>query len=179
MLSISVTADIRQVERMLTRLERTVVPKATVRALNKTGITVRKEGSQAIRKDRKLKARDVKKRLVIFRANRHKMSVIISGSGKAVPLGAYPARQVKRGVRVNVKGTRKLVKGAFIATMRSGHKGVFKRRGPKRLPVDELYSTTVADAMKNPRVRSAMHSAAVKRFRRVFEQELRHAISRM
>jgi hypothetical protein len=68
------------------------------------------------------------------------------GSGKEIPLAKYPARQTKRGVSVLVnKGKRKLVRGAFLATMKSGHTGVFRREGKQRLPIKHALSSRVSD----------------------------------
>ena len=39
------------------------------------------------------------------------------------------------------KGGLDIFEGAFVATMKSGHKGVFKRKGKERLPIKELYIT--------------------------------------
>ena len=44
------------------------------------------------------------------------------------------ARQLKTGVRI---GSRRY-DGAFLATMKSGHFGVFRRRGKSRLPIEEV-----------------------------------------
>lgn len=82
-------------------------------------------------------------------------------SGEPVPLIAYPHRDAagkrgKRGigprsrggvsVEVNV-GKRTIVRSAFVATMRSGHEGIFRRRGPQRLPIDELLGSRPVDAL--------------------------------
>lgn len=72
-------------------------------------------------------------------------------SGKGVKLIDYGARQTKKGVRVKVNvGSSKVVKSAFIATMKSGHTGVFVRTGPGRLPLKELFSSTPADVFRDP-----------------------------
>jgi len=42
---------------------------------------------------------------------------------------------------------RTLVRSAFIATMSSGHTGVFTRRGPERLPIRELLGSRPVDAL--------------------------------
>lgn len=75
-------------------------------------------------------------------------------SGKPIPLAAYPHRQTKRGVVVAVnKGRAKvLIRGAFIAVMRSGHRGVFMRTTTKRLPIREGYSTRLTDVFRDPGV---------------------------
>ena len=76
------------------------------------------------------------------------MEWAVDVSGEPVPLGAYPHRQTKRGTSVEVnRGKRTLLKGAFVATLRSGHEGVFRRRGASRLPIDELLGSRPVDAL--------------------------------
>ena len=45
-------------------------------------------------------------------------------------------------VSVKIKGKRKTIRRAFVAKMKSGHTGVFRRRGKKRLEIDEVRWTT-------------------------------------
>ena len=79
---------------------------------------------------------------------------------KPLPLMAFGARQTKTGVSVEVtKGKRSIVRHAFIATMQSGHTGVFMRRGNKQIarkgryvgkarqPIHELFTATVASTL--------------------------------
>lgn len=60
------------------------------------------------------------------------------------------ATQTKSGVRVRLRGS---YKSAFIAQMKSGHRGVMKRQGTARLPVRELFGPNPAhDVTNNPDV---------------------------
>jgi len=71
-------------------------------------------------------------------------------SGKAVPLAAYPHRQGKRGVSVAVnKGARKVIPSAFVARMKSGHVGIFRRTTKARLPIEELFSSRISDVIQD------------------------------
>jgi hypothetical protein len=71
-------------------------------------------------------------------------------SGKPVPLAEFPYRQTKKGVSVAVNnGKRALVKGAFVARMKSGHVGIYRRRGKERLPIDEAFTTRVSDVFND------------------------------
>jgi len=71
------------------------------------------------------------------------MTASVDCRGDPLPLIHYGATSVVRGVKVRIfnNGPRDLVKHAFIATMSSGHRGVFwrtsRRAGtrPKRFPV--------------------------------------------
>jgi len=75
----------------------------------------------------------------------------IALDGAPVALSAYPHRQTKKGVSVAVnRAKRSVVKGGFVATMRSGHKGIFRRRGAGRLPISELYGSRPVDALLHP-----------------------------
>jgi hypothetical protein len=98
-------------------------------------------------------------------------------SGAPIPLVEYPHRQTARGVSVAVnQGRRKLVKSAFEATMKSGHVGVFLRRGKGRLPIDELFSSRLSDVMQDSEAIPAVTAAGFKAFNatwdRVFPLEL-------
>lgn len=59
-------------------------------------------------------------------------------------------RQLKRGVkyRIGSEGFR-LIEHAFIATMTSGHRGVFKRTGPSHLPIKELKGPSIWKVITN------------------------------
>lgn len=62
-------------------------------------------------------------------AHPNKLTTELYPSGRAVPLIAFNARQTKKGVRVRIRGASKLYAHSFIATMKSGHRGVFLRAG--------------------------------------------------
>lgn len=114
--------------------------------------------------------------------------------GKGFPLSAFRPRQTSQGVSVSIKGRRALIRHAFIATMPSGHTGVFARgkygarfqfgvgtRHVKRhgksteLPIAELFSFAPADAFSNPDVIAAMDARVTEQGPKVFAQELRFA----
>lgn len=128
---------------------------ALKRALRKAGQTalrdMRSEASKRIRARKRIKASYIARALTLRRPSGGdiaSMSWALDVSGEAVPLIAYPARQVKKGVSVEVnRGKRTIIKGAFVATMKSGHKGVFRRRGTTRLPIEELRGSRPVDAL--------------------------------
>ena len=69
---------------------------------------------------------------------------IVAYEKKPFPLIKYASpKQTKKGVKVTVrKGARELREHAFIATMPSGHKGIFLRKTKKSLPIREMYSAS-------------------------------------
>jgi hypothetical protein len=129
--------------------------RAMVRALRKAGATalrdMRSAASKRIRARKRIKARYIGRALSLRRAKGtdiDKMSWSVEVSGEPVPLVAYPHRQTKKGMSVEVnRGKRTLLKSAFVTTMRSGHKGVFRRRAEARLPIDELRGSRPVDAL--------------------------------
>lgn len=128
---------------------------ALKRALRKAGATalrdMRSEASKRIRARKRIKSSYIGRALTMRRPRGGDiagMEWAVDVSGEPVPLIAYPFRQTKKGVSVEVnRGKRTLVKGSFVATMKSGHKGVFRRRGKARLPIHELRGSRPVDAL--------------------------------
>lgn len=176
MIALDVRADFKDASRWLTRVQRQAVPRAGARAMNRVGTTMRKEAVNAIADSAKIKKKNIRARMSIRKANRRHLQVVITAGGGVVPLIEYSARKTRRGVTVNVKRGRKLVKGAFISTMKSGHRGVFRRRGRARLKIDEMYSSTVAQLFVNTKARRRIERVAEARWPIEFDRELRHAL---
>jgi hypothetical protein len=80
-------------------------------------------------------------------------------SGQPIGIERFKARQTREGVKVQVNrdGEQKLFKSAFIATMKSGHRGVFMRTaGKKRLPIEHVLSSRISDTMGDPPILQAV-----------------------
>lgn len=129
--------------------------KATLRALNKAGgdaaRAMRVESSRQVRARKRFKVKRVNKSLtVVFPRNKTELTWTMHVSGKPTPVGEMTPRQTKKGVTFGInKGKRSLLKGAFLATMRSGHKGVYYRKGKARLPIREVFTTRVSDVFRD------------------------------
>lgn len=78
--------------------------------------------------------------VVVKKARGAELSARVTVTGSRIPLYRFGAKQTKRGVTYRIKkgGGRGIAPSAFIATMRSGHTGVFKRKTKKRFPIYEL-----------------------------------------
>jgi hypothetical protein len=102
-------------------------------------------------------------------------------SGKPVPLSQFPHIQTKRGisVRVNVGGGTKRIKSAFVATMRSGHVGIFRRKGKARLPLQELWTTRISDVMQDHGIIPAIEGAAYARMQSAFTRGLERELAKL
>jgi minor tail protein Z (GPZ) len=173
-------------------------PKAIIRALNKTSKSARAQAAREIvGVGYGMKIAGIKKAISIRRATRAELTAIVQASGKPIPLINYSARQTKAGVSVAVLNGRTTITGAFIATMPSGHKGVYLRVGSateKRmvargamkitkgrkiaykhgLPIRQLFGPSVPNAFVNKLVQEAVIRTIRERFGVVLEQELRY-----
>lgn len=177
-MSISITAkmDLSQLE----ALEPGRLRGAIKRAIRKAGSTalrdMRSEASKRIRARKAIKISYIHKALTVTKEEGHdisEMSWSLNVSGDPVPLVAYPHRQGKKGVSVEVnRGKRTLVAGSFVATMKSGHKGVFKRSGSARLPIRELLGSRPVDALLHEGEADAVAERGHKSLRETFERVL-------
>ncbi len=163
------------------------VEKALKRALSKAGgdaiRAVRADGKRRVRTRKRMRAEYLAARglpLTFPKRNAEIDAMVwtMRPTGKHVPLGKYPARQTKKGVSVQVnQGQRKLIKGAFIAKMKSGHVGVFQREGRARLPIQHALSTRVSDVFEDrgmaPAVLDRGQTVFTSSFRRLLPMELR------
>jgi hypothetical protein len=164
----------------LAALEPRALKGAWRRALRKAGATalrdMRSEASKRIRARKRIKARFIARALTLRRpkgSTAADMTWAVDVSGEPVPLAAYPHRQTQRGVAVEVnKGKRTLIKGSFVASMKSGHAGVFRRRGNARLPIDELLGSRPVDALLHEGEAEAVAERGAKSFGATFVRVL-------
>lgn len=144
-----------QLNRLLLAAIKTGATGALRRALSKAGSTalrdMRSEASKRVRELKRIKPKYIRDAITLVKPrglDTAKMDWVLTVSGKPVPLVAYPNRQTTKGVTVEVnRGKRTLLKGAFLATMTSGHKGVFRRVGAARFPIKELLGSRPLDAL--------------------------------
>lgn len=153
--SMATSVDVKWDKSQIGALQNGPFKSATVRALKKAGATalrdMRSEARKRITSRKRIKGKYVSRAITLARAKGSDIPGLewaVNLSGAPVPLIAYPARQTRKGVSVEVnRGKRTLIPGAFIATMRSGHVGVFRRRGKSRLPIKELLGSRPVDAL--------------------------------
>lgn len=155
------------------------IPKAIARAVAKAGATalrdMRSEAVKRVRRMKRLKVKRVRDALIMRKPRGANLAqgFQIDVEGKPVPLSAYPHRQTKKGVSVAVNvGKRSLVEKGFIARMRSGHEGIFKRRSRARLPIDEQLGSRPVDALLHAGEADGVLARGAKSFETTFERLL-------
>ena len=121
---------------------------AALRALKKATRSAHTDSGRIIAKDIGLKVGEARKRLRRIEPNGRTLSGAILGSFRRLSLmllgakGPEPSRGRGR-VTAKSGGRRAAIPHAFISTMKSGRRGVFKRKGKDRLPVGELLGPSV------------------------------------
>lgn len=164
----------------------TETPDAMVRALNKMAEQVKVASSRELRAaGYGIKAADIKATMRVRRATRSSLSAAVVAKGAPIPLIKYGARKTSKGVSVKVLNGRKVIAGAFIATMPSGHTGVYvrepgaihKKVGQGKsaswhaLPIRELFGPSVPAALGNEVIQRSLQQFIAEKFPKLLEHE--------
>lgn len=127
---------------------------ALVRALNRGIRSARPVMVREIARDIGLRAKDVRDAMPMRDATKNRPEATLGAGLKRIPLidfratGPEPSRGRGRGVSYRLQGGRSRIPSAFIATMQSGHRGVFSRGNKRqstsgRLPISELFGPSL------------------------------------
>lgn len=163
--------------------------KAISRAMTKTATTARAEAARVIKAEGYgVKIGLIKEALSIRRAAPDKLEAAVRAKGRPLALIHFGARQTKKGVTANVKHGRKLWPGAFIATVKNGHRGVFVhasgtqtgKRGHsiRNRRIIEKLGPSVPGMMRQRAVIEALERVLAARFPVALDQELNYLRSR-
>jgi hypothetical protein len=173
-----ITFNTKDVQQTIGSIPRKILVPATVRALNKVAANVKTAAGRAIRERRGLPAAAVNKTMVIQRANRQKLRSTLVVRGKPIGLKDYKARQVRKGVTVEVtRGARKLIPSAFIVHKLSGQ--VFTREGKGRLPIEKMVGPSIPSTFLQERVKLAWLTVAKDAMVKRNAEELRYELSKL
>lgn len=121
--------DVDAVKKMLGDCK-TVPEKVISRALNKTMTGIKTDAWNEIKQVLNAKQADVYDTFKVTNATISDLSCKFVSTGKHLPLMTFGARQTTKGVSVQVLKAhpRETIPKTFIATMKSGHQGVFWRK---------------------------------------------------
>lgn len=156
-------------------------PQAAARALNKSLTTARAVMARNVSGDVGLKVGVVKDKIRTEAATKDSLVARLTISGARIPLidfnarGPVPSRGRGRGVTTRMRGGKGRYPHAFIATMSSGHTGVFQRVRRSRLPITELHGPSLpfVFAKHIPAGLAAGHTALAKNLASELNFELR------
>ena len=143
---VSVRFNVKGLEDGLDRLRRKA-PLAIRRAVKRAGTSARTVMVKEIAKDTGLASKGIKKEIRINELGTTEIQIEVRG--RRIPLihfkakGPEPSRGRGRGVSYRLPGGRTRAPHAFIATMRSGHRGVFQRKRSARKPIYQLHGPSL------------------------------------
>lgn len=136
--------------------------------------------SRAIPQEYSIGAGKIRKSVSSRNTGRNSSETIVAGAPISL-IHFTRARVTKRrpagGVSVNVKKTRKVVKGSFAARMHNGQIHLFKRVGNERLPLKKLVSVSIP-LMVSDSVVLEVQSGVNSRFLKSFKHEANRFLNR-
>ena len=143
----SVHLDLSEFRVRIAALKRPHAP--VVRAMNKSIASGRTAFVRGVAGDIGLKASDVREFVIVREATAQNLAATIYASANRIPLfkfgakGPVPSLGKGGGVTARLKGGAGRYPRAFIATLGSGHVGVFQRLGRARLPIAQLHGPSI------------------------------------
>lgn len=180
----TVTVQVRNTGPALFAKLKAKAPAAIARSLNRAAVSARTAMIKPIAEDLRLTQTVVKSYIRTIDATTSRQVARLAASLKRLPLILFNAKASKRG-GVTARTATGRYPNAFIATMRSGHTGVFVRKLPTRsrkgmprsspaLPIRELREPSVGFIFI--KYRPLGIAAAEASFAKNFQSEMRFAL---
>ena len=181
-MEINIHFDVSQAKAMLSSLQKQVLPLATSRAINKTSQSAKSAAVKLIAKDMGIKQKDIRTSITLLKASRIKLQAVVQAGGKRLPIIKLDPHATQDSVGVSYKGQngqRKQIAGAFIATMKTGHRGIYKRvPGAKRFPIIELRGPSIPYVFAQAKITQALEESVKNRWPVLFEHEVQYELQR-
>jgi hypothetical protein len=174
--NIEIKADLEQAKALLANLSSKRFSRAMNTAVNDTGRQTMTYAARSVAKEAGLAVGATRKQFALRRSTPATLTATVIGAGASMRLIEFQARQTKRGVTARAWGTRKLYPRSFIATMRSGLRQVFVRKGKKRLPIKQLWGPSVPGVMAQEAVHSAIEEHAGARLQTNIARQIDRAL---
>ena len=179
MLTINLRSNMQELVRDLD-LEKKEHRLAAQRALNTAARGRVTDASRALR-DRypSLKARDAKDAFDLRLASRENLTAVVAVRGRPFSVARFFVRQDLKaggGAVVNIKGSRKTIKTAFVRQMKNkagdDYNVVFVREGKSRYPPKALRTIDLPNAVNIKELREILEQQTGERFDREFIRQL-------
>lgn len=167
-----VNPSLRQIDKIVSSINALPeqVNQASMFAINRTAEWLKSTAAKEISAEKRIKLKIIRDRMKIMRANKKQLAANINadmwalkgkdlGDMSQSPIGATAGNY--------------FFKGAFVATMKSGHKGVFRRKGTSKLPIKEQY--IMLDNYASKLIKTLID----KQSQAVFDKHFEHQIKRL
>lgn len=176
-MSLKITVKIAGAKRKMAQLQKKV-PQELAKAINKVATASRRSMTDKFAKENGAKKKNIRKLLLITRAdgrNPRKLFAIIRIFGKKLStfVMSKKTKQTKQSVTARVAKKSLDFRKHFIATMKNGHTGIFKRaQGVKRLKIIEQTIDSNPEIFKDKRIGPEEDKKNDKLLRKLFNQNL-------
>ena len=163
------------------------------RSLHRAGVSavrrVAVDASRHVRSRKRYPLKAVKKGISRISGKRSAMTLDgfeVRISGKHVPVAVFRHRAIQArggkrgGMRVFInKRSPSFIAGGFSARMKSGHVGVFVRRGKKSRPIKEAMTTRIRDTIEDKGVIEKLKKAGAEELSRTFHRLMQHEMAKL
>jgi hypothetical protein len=168
--------------KLLLDLQKDII-KANSSAINKAARTALSRTETFIMETYSIKKKDLNEVVKLIKANMNRNYASVLIKEKGIGLYKFSPRQTQKGVTAAVKkGERKLYtskdtkRKSFIATMKSGHQGVYFRKGKERLPIVELFGPSAMQLFTSDKALEKLQEIFIERFKIEFNRELNYRL---
>lgn len=180
---ITVDMDAHALLHLLKVLPKEVIPVATARALNKTATSAKSVAVKTMAQQIGIAQKAIRPFVQLQKAHRMCLDAILFvAKDKRLPLIQMDPRAQQNRTGITYRGSggaRRSIPHAFMATMPSGHRGIYARKpGAARLPIRELLGPSLYYVFKQPAVQTAIEKVVKERWSVVCEQEIRYALQK-
>ena len=191
--SIEVTG-IEDVEKRLGKMK-SKAPSVVSRAINRAVTNAKKNMAKETSGKYYISSGDVRNTIKTTKASTSSLKAAVISSGTGIALSKFkvnPGTVVKqKGRKISARmpkayragveraGGAKPLDGdpkAFIAIMKSGHKGVFEREGDESLPIKQLYGPSVPQMIKNEEIMKKINDEANETLQKRIEAEINNIL---
>lgn len=154
--------------------------------LNKTIVGIRTDTVRVVVKEYLIRQADVRSTLSIRRASINRLDASMRSEGATIRLIKFrtspksvTARRPSIGVKVQVKrsGGGGRIRGGFIAQMGNASVGVFVRKGPKRLPIEQKHGPSIPSMVGGDAVWRALEVMANQRLAKNLDHEIERLLA--
>jgi hypothetical protein len=167
--------NVKNTVNWLDKLDRSLIPKATGMAINKTATNVKSAASKLIAKQMGTTQKVVNSKARLSKSSRVRDFAVITYSGKPLNLVRFGARQTKKGISAAPWGNRRVFPGTFYGNDR---RTVFKRQTKARLPIKSVYGPSIPQEAAREAVGKASQQVVNIRFPVHFRAALNRLTSR-
>jgi hypothetical protein len=147
-------------------------------ALSDTAKSAKSKAAGVIAKRTGLKAAVVKTRIYYSRVADGEYEVAVKSSKRPIALIEFPHMQTATGISTRAWGKIQLIRHAFVATMKNGHTGIYRRVGKARLPIEQLWGPTIGGTFAVKEVQAVIAKTMRDRLQKSLARRMAAAVRR-